>query len=210
MCVRVSKYVYVCVCVMLVGTLSCKKKSVLLKVFFFFFFFSSISLLRDAQGFQRCDDFNTRVGVPLHIAMFFLSVRHQPMNYKLLRCSSKDAALPPVSLHFLPRPRKSPPPPPFVFGATLMELCVVCGGGFTTVRPISLHGSRKRTPATTTTSTATSATKPQRNKETNEREEGEDSDGGEGLPSARSVCVFVSETCLSVRNGTYFIPRLLE
>lgn len=36
MCVRVSKYVYVCVCVMLVGTLSCKKKSVLLKVFFFF------------------------------------------------------------------------------------------------------------------------------------------------------------------------------
>lgn len=128
MCVRVSKYVYVCVCVMLVGTLSCKKKSVLLKVFFFF---SSISLLRDAQGFQRCDDFNTRVGVPLHIAMFFLSVRHQPMNYKLLRCSSKDAALPPVSLHFLPRPRKSPPPPPFVFGATLMELCVVCGGGFT-------------------------------------------------------------------------------
>lgn len=48
MCVRVSKYVYVCVCVMLVGTLSCKKKSVLLKVFFFFFL---------NIPFERCSGF---------------------------------------------------------------------------------------------------------------------------------------------------------
>lgn len=163
-CVCASQNMCMCVCVSCSSAHYRVRKKCTVKGFFF----SSISLLRDAQGFQRCDDFNTRVGVPLHIAMFFLSVRHQPMNYKLLRCSSKDAAAPPpVSLHFLPRPRKSPPPPPFVFGATLIELCVVCGGGFTTVRPISLHGSRKRTPATTTTA-STLATKPQRNKETNE------------------------------------------
>lgn len=76
MCVRVSKYV--CVCVSCSSAHYRVKKSG--KCTVKGFFFSSISLLRDAQGFQRCDDFNTRVGVPLHIAMFSLSVRHQPMN----------------------------------------------------------------------------------------------------------------------------------
>lgn len=41
------------------------------------------------------------------------------------------------------------------------------------------------------------------------RREGEDFDGEE-LPSARSVCVCVSETCLSVQNGPTSFRDSLE